>query len=489
MVTRMSRQIRSYALLVFLIPFLIFNLNFRTIVALDSVPNRLLPFNILMGKGLYFDHYLNYLQTKHQNVYYLLKWQGHYISGSPIASGILSTPIYLPFFIYLKLTTPTLNVVDLYESSYYMEKISASFFSSLSVLMLFLLLLKIFKNLKTSFIFSLIYAFGTQAFSINSQGLWQHGIASFLMIFSQLLLFKGIDQSKPRSINYFNYISILLALLSAFTRPGFFIYLMLLNIVLFMKDQKNWKGYLFVSFAGIALILSYNSFFYQSLIGSYGASIRTLGGANMYFNLSYIPNNLLGLFFSPARGIIFYTPIFMISLLAIFFRGRVQGDTKKVFFYLNLVFFVSIIVLNSFWKVWWGGHSWGDRLLSDIAISGVILCTYVYFLNRAFWIKFLIILTVTVSIISQSIGAFYYPKGYWDSYPSDIDESTERLWSFTDTPLSRSFLLGPELSGIYRAYYSLKGLEAKFYTKDERLCELKIIKDSNFLFTSGYKKR
>ena len=472
----MSYQIKLYSLLVFCISLLIFNLNFRTLTPLDTVPARLLPFNILMGEGLYFDKYIDFFESRYKTTYYFFKSNNHIISHYPIMSGILSLPVYTPFYIVSNLSSAT-DVSDLYLYSYYLEKISASILTSLTVVLLFLLLQKVFKNIKLSVLFSFLYAFATPAFSINSQGLWQHTSASLFMILSQLLLLYGLEGNKSKRAGNFIF-SILAGLLSVFSRPVFFIFFCILNIILFLKEKQNYKKYLAISILGLLLIIYNNLFLYKSSAGAYGEYMGL-------FNIQFLYTNFLGLIFSPARGLIVYSPILLISLVAYFLvRKYIKDRIKGTFFYINLSFFVLGLILISFWKSWWGGHSWGGRLASDIAISGIILCSYVYHFRKGLVTKIFILSLAVISIFSQAIGVFYNPTGIWDSYPSNVDTNPARLWSLKDNPIFRNLLVGPDLSGIYRNYYYLSDLTNRMYLREERKCKLEKLGESNIL---GYK--
>jgi len=431
----------KYYFFLFFITFFIFNLNLNSLGSSDTIPARLLPINILSGRGLYFDYYVNFLQNKHQTIYYLKQFDNHYISFFPVLPGLIATPFYVPFYFILNLNN-TSDINSLYNISTALQKLSASFLSSISVILFFILIKKISNKNRLSFLFALIFAFASQTFSISSQALWQHGIANLFLIASQVLLIKAFSQKNEQ--RRFFLTSLFLGVLSFWSRPVFSIYLILLLVMVIFNNRKNFVLYFISTAIGVLVLLFYNLYFYQSLFGGYGNVSGTL-------NSSHPLSNFLGLFFSPARGLIFYTPFYIFSFLSILFINQINrlSLSTRIVYYLNYIYLISGLCFYSFWGIWWGGHSWGDRLLTDLAVSASILIYffYIYITNNILRIIFFIF--IIYSIVIQSIGVFFYINSKWDTTPLNVDSHIERLWDFNDNPISRSINAGPDLRRFY----------------------------------------
>lgn len=431
----------KYSFFLFTLTFIIFNLNVNSLGSGDTIPARLLPMNLLSGNGLYFDNYVEVLQNRFGTTYYFQQFNGHYISFFPILTGLIVLPFYLPFYIYLNLN----NIADInhfYIFSLVLQKLSASFLASLSVVLFLVLIKKISNNNKISALFALIFAFGSQTFSISSQALWQHGIANLFMIVSQIFLFKAFEQSYfKRTIVYL--FSLTFAILSFWSRPNFFLFWVVIFTFIFLKEKSKIILYSIFSLLGIIVLVGYNLYFFHSVLGGYAVQTAT-------FTISSPISNFMGMLFSPARGVVFYTPLFILSFLSICFLKQINKlSTKlKIIFYINFVYFILGIILNSFWGVWWGGHSWGDRLLTDIAVSAIILLYFFYININNHLLKLVFYLFVIYSVFIQAIGVCCYSNSKWDSYPTNVDYNHDRLWDFIDNPILRSIKAGPDMRGI-----------------------------------------
>lgn len=421
----------KYIFSLFILSFIIFNLNINSLGSGDTIPARLLPLNILQGDGLYFDKYVNYLQNRYHTIYYFQEFNGHYISTYPILTGLITIPFYLPFYIYLN-HVGVVDVNSLYNISTVLQKLSASFLASLSVVLFLILINKISNNTKINLLFALIFAFCTQTFSVSSQALWQHGTANLFIIISQIFLFKK-----------FYLWSLIFAVFSFWSRPNFFLYLILIYFFIFIKNKSGRILYSIFFLLGIIILMKYNLYFFNSLFGGYSNQTST-------FSLNSTFSNALGLLFSPARGIFFYTPLFVFSFLSIIFLKQINkmSTILKAIFYLNYIYFIAGFILNSSWGCWWGGHSWGDRLLTDIAVPAIILCYFFYINIHSKFLKLAFYLFVIYSVFTQAIGICCYSNSKWDSIPNNVDLNTNRLWDFNDNPISRSIKAGPDTRGL-----------------------------------------
>jgi hypothetical protein len=100
--------------------------------------------------------------------------------------------------------------------------------------------------------------------------------------------------------------------------------------------------------------------------------------------------------------------------------------------YLSLAPFLSLIVVAK-WANWWGGHSYGPRLLADIT---PIFCLYLYPpFERAEGrrvLKFVLFGLCSLSVSAHVLGTF--GDGTWNYTPINVDHARERLWSWIDSP-------------------------------------------------------
>jgi hypothetical protein len=138
----------------------------------------------------------------------------------------------------------------------------------------------------------------------------------------------------------------------------------------------------------------------------------------------------MGILVSPGRGLLIYSPVFIFSFVGMVMVWRERGHILLK--YLSLAPFLSVI-LAAKWVIWWGGFSYGPRLLADIT---PILCLYLYqpFESAAGrrLLKFVLFGICGLSVSVHVLGAF--GDGSWNYTPVNVDHAPERLWSWVDSP-------------------------------------------------------
>jgi len=109
-----------------------------------------------------------------------------------------------------------------------------------------------------------------------------------------------------------------------------------------------------------------------------------------------------------------------------------------ILYKMLILSFIGNLVLYSKWGMWWGGWTFGCRLMIE---SIPVLFIFLYFAYEKYIIKkgvfrlFFLIL-VLKSVYIHLLGAFVYPAGF--NFESDnIDNNKERLWKWKDSQIDR----------------------------------------------------
>jgi hypothetical protein len=170
------------------------------------------------------------------------------------------------------------------------------------------------------------------------------------------------------------------------------------------------------SFAGLLLYCVYN-------LMRFGQPL--MFGQPWSFRLQAIPEGLVGLLFSPGRGLVWYCPIMVLSLAA-FLKGRKSNLHDAL---LPMTVFVGFLLLHSFWTAWSGGWSWGPRFLLP-AIPGLAALLGVLY-NE--WRRTLIALTVLGFVINAPTLFAFYERYYAEENEQGVSER-DTLWSFSRAP-------------------------------------------------------
>lgn len=418
----------------FAIAFLVYNLNLRPIPSGDTAPAALLPLTLVAGHTLTLDRFADwYKRTGHMHPVWLKHGRdGHYYSSFPIALPLLVTPLYTPLAFLDIQQMPTERVVLLARIC---EKISASLVAALSAVA-FLALAGKLTGPRTAWLLALVYAFASPTWSISSQALWQHGASELALILGLVCL---VREAEVPGASLFP----ALAGLSA----GIGVAIRLSNAVPFALIAayavfSRWRTAQKMLFAACAILpaasaLAYNLRVFGRAQGSYPAGWLMQG--NML-------EGAAGLLISPSRGLLVFCPVFLFSAIGVWVWFRTPRKPHGAIYLICLAAAAAHVLLWARYRLWWGGFSYGPRLLTDVVPCLVILMIPAMRLVESSrpW-KFAFAGTLAFSIFVQSAGAFCYPNGHWDAQPQSVDQHPERLWNWRDNQILRTAAAGPVL--------------------------------------------
>jgi len=428
-----TKIIKSHsALSLFLLFFVIYNLNMRTIPPSDSISASLMPFSILEYHTLVLDSYANYFSTIQPFPWMVFQEQGHYYSVYPIVTPLLITPLYiLPYIVLKAIHCP----IDALNPSFQlavliMEKFCASLIAALAGMFVYLALREIVTK-KTAIITSIIFAVGTSTWATSSQNLWQHGL---IELFLAILIFMVLRSNGHISVRDAVIMGIISGLF-VFNRPSDS--LLVLPIIFYIIKLNDNVTYYFVSviIAGLPF-LTYNMYYFGRLFGAYSYLADGISLNNTI--------NVIGILVSPSRGILIYSPIVILAFFGYLEAMKSKDNNLRFFFIIaGLAVVLELFVYGGF-RMWYAGGSYGPRFLTGfLPILVLFIGIYLDKPNKDTKLIFFISLLVIWSIFAQVIGAFYAPNGWFCCVPSGLEEDPGRLWNWSDMEIFRTFNAGP----------------------------------------------
>jgi hypothetical protein len=442
----MRARLRPYILL-FLALTVVYHANLRPVDSGDALPGSLIPFAILLDHTVSLDRFVPWLRA---HVWYtpgvIHQAHGHYFSFYPIGGPLLVSPLYLPlaFIGRFRDWDPGSLVVFARIA----EKFAASAIAALSAVVL-LLLLKRITTARWAWCLTLVYALGTETWSVSSQALWQHGPGELAIIGCFYFL---ECWSKNRSRNGWLWLCGACAAAAFIFRPTNIVLLpallaaaVLANATL--KQHIHVFARLFtVPLFGGLLLASYNFYVFQRVSGGYAAAI--LDG-------NILPG-LAGLFLSPGRGLLIYTPVALFALCAFLPRASVARRQHNLLVVTAVVFIVLESLLTSRSIMWWGGYCWGPRMLTELIPPLMVLMAIgvpvIEHSGLRAWPRRAFAVLALYSVLIQGIGVFFYPKGHWDGTPKSVDDAPARLRNWRDNPIARTVR-----GGLYWEPYAIVG--------------------------------
>jgi hypothetical protein len=397
------------SLIVGLFCFAIYNANGRAITAGDTYPARYLPFAIVQYHTVFMNPVAKVAaQGRGDKAFWMLpRPGGRIMSLYPIVAPVLIAPLYVPAVAYLHLRGWTDARFD--SVARLMEKLAASFLASLSVALLYLLLRRRTSN-ANALLLTLAYALGTTTWVVSSQALWQHGIAQVLVIATLLLLTAPFSASRAVAVA-------LLCGLIACNRPPDVILAGVLGIYALFWAGRRWAVFLAaIASLPMLLVLFYNVRCGGNLAGGYGV----IGGVH-FFRHPLLPG-MAGLLFSPARGLLIYSPFLLFLVLAFRFLPPIPEERR-----LSLLLTAgAVLQLALYAKVdWRSGLSWGPRYMTDFLPFLIwMLVPVVERLRGAARLAF--VAAVAVAIAFEAIGAFCY-SGWVDNALYTLDRDPREM--------------------------------------------------------------
>lgn len=382
--------------LAFLLPLVTYGLGLRYLGSGDTIPAELLPISLLTEGNLDFNEFVD------GRLPYWFRAQGkHVVSYYPILPGLLNVPAY---------AVAHWTGGDLYELRFRLSLITAMLAASLSVLFVYLTLARLLEFRSRALGFALVYAFATEVWSVASHGLFQHGPA-LLFLSTGLYL---IVRSRPGGIA----LSGLLLALGVLTRPTNIGIALPLAVYVALRHRARLPA--FLGFAAIPLVL--HGLYAWKYWGTPFSPAQPVAPGNF----SGDPlQGLAGLLVSPSRGLFVFSPIFLFSIPAAVAAFRRPADERRVLLRCLAVGVLLVLGIYSRWVLWWGGHSFGYRIILELALPLVVLIASDWpRIRNTRARRVLFGAMLTLSVLVQFLGAFLYPS----RFNHDIDQDPARLW-------------------------------------------------------------
>lgn len=403
----------------FVITLIVFNLNLVPHPNNDATSAALLPFSIVLNHSIYLDDFAPYYNAKNpndsMNLYFLAKSKGHYLSSYPITLPIVISPFYYPFVKLCRLDHAPVSKIVMF--AYPLSKLFASIIAALSVCAMYIVLLLLFGDSSFVLLLSFAYAFGTTIWSQASQLLFQHGF-SCLMTLAAAAFFLG---AKDRlHFLFLCGLCVALAVAERYNNVFFAVAIAFLMLTKYYKRPSALLSFFSCPVIIGLLLLWYNFHFFHSIIGNY----PNPGLKGNFFSA------FAGLLISPSRGLFVYSPFLIASIIGIviFFKNR--NFHARAFLSGIAVVILCNFALLCKWGMWWGGWSYGPRLLTEIIPFLIMFIPFTFILlQRVFAFKILFGISLVLSVFIHGIGVFCYPNGMSNVLPVNIDLSPGRLWS------------------------------------------------------------
>jgi hypothetical protein len=126
--------------------------------------------------------------------------------------------------------------------------------------------------------------------------------------------------------------------------------------------------------------------------------------------------------------------LFPMAIITLFWKDHIGLDLTEILLFLAIGGLADLILLSRY-SVWWGGHSFGYRMLLEMlpAMAVFLALAWERWIVHRWWRSALFLLAVLVSFYVQLLGAWVYPTD-WNSRVN-INANPGRTWEWRDSEL------------------------------------------------------
>jgi hypothetical protein len=406
------------AAMLFSVLMIIYLANDRTIGSGDTLPARYLPLSILREGNFDLDEFpFLHDREKFPDPWFVTFVNGHYVSQYPVAAALLALPFYLPSALgHVNPQSPVIKEL---------EKLSAASIVALSVVVLYFALRRLIGR-TDSLLIAMLYALGTSSLSTSSQALWQHSPSQLALAAALYCLVRG--QTEPRWVAIAGF-PLGFAVIS---RPTDFLVALPLGMYVLFHHHRWLLPFVLSGLPPVCFQLWYNSVYFGNPFRvQFFSSVSQVPSGGGWAWSTPFGQGMAGILLSPGRGLFIYSPVLLLSVVGLGLAWKRNGDI--LLRYAGLGVLLTVLTYGK-WISWWGGGSYGPRLLADLTpVLSLLLYPVSALLRTSRVLKVAFVILAIWSVVAHSIGAFADDLS-WNG-DVDVDHVPGRLWSWTDNQL------------------------------------------------------
>lgn len=262
---------------------------------------------------------------------------------------------------------------------------------------------------------TLAYGLGTGAWSTSSQTLWQHGPNVFFLSVGTYLFVR----CRPGSTATFG--CGLAYACATLCRPDSALVVVAAGAYLLFASRRLVLPFILGSSGPLVMLAAFNLRHFGSPF-RFGQTVRGLAEAVAITGTpgawsTPVAEGLGGLLVSPSRGLWVFSPYLAFAAWGIVLIWR---EPSLVKLRPLTVATVASLLLSAKWYYWWGGWSFGYRLIVDLTLLlTLFVAPTTSTILRRTWMLAGFTTLVAWSVAVQFVGAFAYDLMDWNARPAD----------------------------------------------------------------------
>ena len=335
----------------------------------------------------------------------------HVCSVFPPGMGLLALPFFLPAVLS---GAQALDLALLLRVGH----LAAAFYETIAALLLWAVIRRLASE-RAALMLVLLYFLGTSVRTIAAQALWQHAGVHLAIAVALWILIRERPLSRVAA-----FVSGLALGLGSVVRQTTAL------VALGQSPRRTpWSAIAMIAagvVVGVVPLLVYNAVAFGSPLEQ-GYGIKPFGGDTL--------RGLVGLLFSPSRGLFVYEPWAVLALLGFVIArfanttaGYISGRVSAL-----LYPWLALLALYAMYEEWWGGRVFGPRFLDDAAPLLMVGLAWgvaggwfaLGFMRVVLW------LSAAWSLLIFNAAAFVYDQK-WDTVPVNVNDDPSKLFDWSD---------------------------------------------------------
>ena len=368
------------------------------------------------------------------NQYSVVKAGGHLYNWYPIGGPLLAAPVVVAIQGAAAVGRPVLERTgresfqalargDLVAARGVVEVLAASVFVAATAALLFAIARR-YLPLWSSLLVVAAFAFGSSAWSTGSRAFWQHTPSMLLLTITLWIAIRAINH--PRVIQF---AAIPLAI-SFCVRPTNAVAILVFTMFVAVEYREFLLRYVLCATPFAIALAAYHLSVFGQILPSYYLLTPKAGQASSWL-VAFV-----GLLASPSRGLLLYTPWIVVAVLgaALAWKSNWLGRLPR---WIAVILVLHTLMLSSFTAYWYGGHSYGPRLFTELIPFFAFLLIPLFLVRRSTLRTAALCSALLFSVLVHGHGALD-PDGYrWNVDPVNVDIAPERLWDWSDPQFLR----------------------------------------------------
>jgi hypothetical protein len=305
------------------------------------------------------DLILNESMQSHVSTGVIVEQDGHLYNYFPVGPSILSLPV-------VSMAHVAGMDMRLVVDNFLLQKVLAGFASVLMVWIIYSIG-RCFLDETSSIVIAAVSILGTGLISSMGTALWTVNFSTVFIGLSVLLLARFESGKTPTAHPV---VLGILLFLAFFSRASSATFIIAALGYLLLKERRQFLLTAATSLLFLLIFLTWSRLEFGTWLPIYYSKARLQAEREPLWI------GLLGNLVSPSRGIFIFSPFFLLLVPGAYLVGRFL--TRQLLAWMALSWFLISLLLTARAASWWGGESYGPRIMTESLLALILLVILIW---------------------------------------------------------------------------------------------------------------